>query len=480
MLDVLIIGGGVVGSAIARELARYQLDIALLERTADICNGQSKANTAIVHGGYDAKPGTQKAKYNVLGNTMMPQVCKELGVPYENNQSLVVSFSPDGRPQLEKLLHQGELNGVPGLSIIDREELRRREPNIGNTAYEALLVETGGIVCPYELTVGYAENAAENGVTFYRSAEVTKVEHLDSFFRVYTRFGTFDSRAVVNAAGLYSDFINNQLSQHQYHIHPRRGEYYLVDKTYAGTFKASIFQLPTVMGKGILVSPTVDGTLLIGPTAEDIEDKDDSRTTKEGLKKVLDAAALTWERIPGRSFITTFSGIRAHCDADDFVLGEAQDVPLFFNALGVESPGLTSAPAIAVDLAGEVAHKLGVQRKPDFNPIRKSIPTFREMSHTQRAAAIAANPDYAKIICRCEQVTEAEIRECIRRPVGATTLDGVKRRTRAGMGRCQAGFCTALVVDILSNELGISPLEATKFGGASYLLERRLFSKEVE
>ncbi|QEY35588.1 NAD(P)/FAD-dependent oxidoreductase [Caproiciproducens galactitolivorans] len=477
MMDVIIIGGGVVGCGVARELSRYKLNIALLEKTDDISNGQSKANTAIIHGGYDAKPGTLKAKFNVLGNKMYDKVCEELDVPHKRNTSLVVSFGPDGHAELEKLLQQGIENGVPGLSIIGQDELRRREPNIGSTAYEALLVETGGIVCPYEMTQAYAENAAMNGVTFYRQAEVTGIEKVEGGWKVISKAGTFTAKAVVNCAGLYSDVINNMVSEDKISIVPRRGEYYIVDKKYADAFHASIFQLPTKMGKGILVTPTVDGTVLLGPTAEDIDDKTDTRTTAEGLAKVLKFASLTWEHIPMRNFITTYSGLRAHCDRNDFVLGEAPDAPMFFNAAGVESPGLTSAPAIAQYLAEMIADKLSANKNENFNPIRKGIPKFREMNDEQRARAISINPDYAKVVCRCETVTEAEIREAIRRPVGARSVDGVKRRTRAGMGRCQAGFCTPRTVEILCEELHISPLEVTKFGGNSKYIESYLFEK---
>jgi glycerol-3-phosphate dehydrogenase len=477
MIDVIIIGGGVVGCGVARELSRYDLNIALLEKTDDISNGQSKANTAIIHGGYDAHPGTLKAKFNVLGNQMMDYVCEELDVPHSRNTSLVVSFDPDGHDKLMELQKQGESNGVSGLRIIGQDELRKREPNIGSTAYEALLVETGGIVCPYELTQAFAENAAMNGVNFYREAEVIAVEKQQDGWKVTSTAGTFAAKAVVNCAGLYSDQINNMVSEDKFTITPRRGEYYIVDKKFGDTFHASIFQLPTKMGKGILVTPTVDETVLIGPTAEDIDDKSDTQTTAEGLAKVLKYASLTWEHIPTRNFITTFSGLRAHCNRDDFILGEAQDAPLFFNAGGVESPGLTSSPAIAKHLAELVADRLGAGKKESFDPIRKGIPKFREMTDKQRAKAISINPDYAKIVCRCETVTEAEIREAIRRPVGARTVDGIKRRTRAGMGRCQAGFCTPKTLEILSEELHISPLEVTKFGGNSKYLEGYLFEK---
>ncbi len=477
MIDVIIIGGGVVGCGVARELSRYNLNIGLLEKTDDISNGQSKANTAIIHGGYDAHPGTLKAKFNVLGNQMFDGVCEELDVPHKRNTSLVVSFNPDDHDQLVALKKQGEINGVSGLSVIGQDELRKREPNIGSTAYEALLVETGGIVCPYELTQAFAENAAINGVNFYREAQVTAIERWEDGWKVTSTAGTFIAKAVVNCAGLYSDELNNMVSEDKIKIVPRRGEYYIVDKKFGDTFHAAIFQLPTKMGKGILVAPTVDNTVLIGPTAEDIDDKTDTRTTAAGLEKVLKYASLTWEHIPMRSFITTFSGLRAHCDRDDFVLGEAPDAPMFFNAVGVESPGLTSSPAIAKHLAEMVADKLNATKKENFNPIRKGIPKFREMTDEQRARVIAINPDYAKIVCRCETVTEAEIREAIRRPVGARTVDGIKRRTRAGMGRCQAGFCTPRTLEILSEELHISPLEVTKFGGNSKYLEGYLFAK---
>lgn len=477
MLDVIVIGGGVIGCSVARSLARYDLQIALLEKAADICEGQSKANTAIVHGGYDAKPHTLKAKYNVLGNQMFGALCSELDVPLKWNTSLVVCFSQDDIPKLEELKKQGEINGVPNLRIIGRDELQKREPNLSKNACAALLVENGGIVCPYELTVANAENAAENGVAFYRNAKVTEIQKGNGCWVVKSTTETFETKAVVNCAGINSDVINAMVSQDAFKILPRRGEYYILDKKYADVFHASVFQLPTKFGKGILVSPTVDGTVLIGPTAEDIDDKSDSRTTPEGLEKALKFGRLTWENIPLRDVITTFSGIRARGDRDDFILGEAVDAPLFFNAGAIESPGLTSSPAIARDLADRVAERLNAKINPSFNPIRKSIPKFREMDELTRAKAIAANPDYAKIVCRCETVTEAEIREAIRRPVGARTIDGIKRRTRAGMGRCQAGFCTPRTIQILCEELNLSPLEITKFGEDSRLLHRYLFEK---
>lgn len=479
MYDVIIIGGGVVGCAVARFLSRFQAKTMLLEKTNDICNGQSKANTAIIHGGYDCKPHTLKAKFNVEGNAMFRQMHDELDFPIKWNTSLIVSFNLEDHPALEKLLQQGRENGCRGeLRIIDEAELRRREPNVGKDAKEALLVGSGGICCPYEMTVAFAENAAMNGVEFRRNAEVTNLTKLpNGNWQVESSVGTFETRAVVNAAGIYSDVFNNMVSEDKVHIHPRRGEYYIVDKKYADMFHAAMFQLPTKMGKGILISPTVDGTLLVGPTAEDIEDKDDKRCTAEGLAKTIHFGSMTWNNIPMRGFITTFAGNRATGDKGDFVLGEPADAENFFNCCAVESPGLTSSPAIGKWLSEQIAGKLGLKENKAFNPIRKGIPKFREMTDAERVKAIAANPDYAKIVCRCETITEAEIREAIRRPVGARDVDGVKRRTRAGMGRCQAGFCTPRTVEILAEELGISPLEVTKFGGKSVLLKEHLFGE---
>ena len=479
MYDVIIIGGGVVGCAVARFLSRFQAKTMLLEKTNDICNGQSKANTAIIHGGYDCKPHTLKAEFNVEGNAMFQQMHDELDFPIKWNTSLIVSFNLEDHPALEKLLQQGRENGCRGeLRIIDEAELRRREPNVGKDAKEALLVGSGGICCPYEMTVAFAENAAMNGVEFRRNAEVTNLTKLpNGNWQVESSVGTFETRAVVNAAGIYSDVFNNMVSEDKVHIHPRRGEYYIVDKKYADMFHAAMFQLPTKMGKGILISPTVDGTLLVGPTAEDIEDKDDKRCTAEGLAKTIHFGSMTWNNIPMRGFITTFAGNRATGDKGDFVLGEPADAENFFNCCAVESPGLTSSPAIGKWLSEQIAGKLGLKENKAFNPIRKGIPKFREMTDAERVKAIAANPDYAKIVCRCETITEAEIREAIRRPVGARDVDGVKRRTRAGMGRCQAGFCTPRTVEILAEELGISPLEVTKFGGKSVLLKEHLFGE---
>ncbi len=479
--DVIVIGGGVVGCATARELTKYDLRVALLEKAADICAGQSKANTAIIHGGYDAKPGTRKAYYNVLGNDLFDTVCSELDVPYEWNTSLVVSFAPEEDPAIFELYDRGQKNGVPRLRVISHDEIMKREPNINPEARLALLVQNGGIVCPYELTIAYAENAAKNGADFFRSSPVTGVRREGDKWIVDTPARSFACKAVVNAAGLYADDIHNMVSPDKISIQPRRGEYYLLDKKYASSFHAAIFQVPGAMGKGILVARTVDGTTLLGPTAENIEDKSDTRTTAFGLGKALEGAKRTWPNLPTRAFITSFSGLRAHCDRDDFIISEVPGAPLFFDAAGIESPGLTSSPAIGYELADMVGKAMKAERNKGFDPIRKGIPKFRELTNEKRAQLIAENRDFSKIVCRCETVTEAEIREAIRRPVGAVTVDGVKIRTRAGMGRCQAGFCTPRVLEILAEELQV-PLEAIRKSGndSRYVYGKIFENKEAE
>lgn len=476
MRDVIIIGAGVIGCSIARELSKRELDVLVLERMDDVATGGcTKANTAIVHAGYDAKPGTKKAHYNVRGNPMFDQLAADLEFPFIRNTSLVVAFEGDDIQGLFDLFNRGVQNEVPDMQIIDETTLRKLEPNIGPKARAALRLGTGGIVCPYEMTIALAENAVENGVEFRLCAKVESVRPEDGHWVVKLENGEeMTTKTVVNAAGMYSDVFNNMVSAHKFNIFPRRGEYYMVDKTFKDTFNATIFQLPTDKGKGILVSRTVDGTVLLGPTANDIDDKEDTRTTAAGLAEVLKYAALSWENIPTRNFIGNFAGIRPRPSNGDFWVGEPDDAPNFFNAAGIESPGLTSAPAIAEDIAKWITERLNAKMKENFNPKRREIPKFRELSNEERAELIAKDPAYGRIVCRCETVTEGEIREAIRRPLGARSLDAVKRRTRAGMGRCQAGFCTPRVVEILCDELGIEPTEVTKFGGASSLLTGRI------
>lgn len=475
MYDVLIIGGGVTGSAIARELSRYDLKTALFEKGEDVCSGTSKANSGIAHAGFDAAPGSLKAKMNIRGSQMMEELSRKLDFPYKRNGSLVLCFDEKDRPRLEKLLQQGKENGVEGLEILEKKELLALEPALSEEVVCALHAPTGGIVCSFKLTIALAENAAVNGVEFHLNEGVKRVQPgTVEGYTVETGKGTYETRIVVNAAGLYGDEIHNQVSEEKLHITPRKGEYCLMDKKIGQLVSHTIFQMPTAMGKGVLVTPTVHGNLMVGPTATDISDKEGVDTTAEGLDEVLKKAALSVKSLPRGVTITSFAGLRAHEDHDDFILGEVKDAPGFFDAVGIESPGLTSAPAIGEWMAEKIVEKLRktqkVDEKKDFQETRKDIPNIASMDQAEAAALIAENPAYGTIICRCEKVTEGEIIDAIRRPLGARSLDGIKRRTRAGMGRCQAGFCSTKVMDILARELGIPLEEVTKAGGASKML----------
>ena len=462
MVDVVIIGAGVVGCSIARELSRYDLQIQVLERASDVCEGTSKANSGIVHAGFDAHPGTLKAKMNVAGNEKMEALSRELDFPFQRNGSLVLCFAEKDRDKLEKLLEQGIANGVKELRIIEKEELRQMEPDISREAVAALYAPTGGIVCPFGLTIAMAENAAVNGVEFKLETQVFSVKRKENHYLVTTSRGEVECLAVVNAAGVYADTFHNMVSGRRLHIIPRKGEYCLLDKKVGNYVHSTIFQLPTVYGKGVLVTPTVHGNLLIGPTAADIEDKEAVSTTGEGIADVQKRAALSVEKLPTKQIITSFAGLRAHEEGGDFVLGEPEDAPGFFDAAGIESPGLTCAPALGEYLAGLVAERLKAEKKENFVAARKGIPNMSLASEEERKKLIAENPAFADVVCRCELVTEGEILAAIHRPVGATTLDGVKRRTRAGMGRCQAGFCSPRTVELLARELNRDMAEITK------------------
>lgn len=454
MYDVIVIGAGVVGCGIARELSRYDWKVAVLERASDVCEGTSKANSGVAHAGFDAKPGTMKAKLNVEGSRMMEPLSKELDFPYIRNGSLVLCFDEENIPALQKLYGQGLANGVEDLEILRREQVIKIEPNISDGVVAALHAPTGGIICPFGLTIALAENAAVNGVTFHLNTEVQNIEKTEFGYRLSTAQGNFDTKAVVNAAGVYADRFHNMVSVEKIHIIPRKGEYCLMDKKVGKYVSHTIFQLPTVYGKGVLVTPTVHGNLLAGPTAVDVEDPESVNTTQAGMEDLLKRAALSVNGLPTKQIITSFAGLRAHEEGNDFVIGQAKDAPGFFDAAGIESPGLTCAPAIGKYLTELVLEYLPATKKQDFIASRKGIPSMALSSPKERKRLIAENPLYANVVCRCELVTEGEVLDAIHRPLGATTLDGIKRRTRAGMGRCQAGFCSPKTVEILARELG--------------------------
>ena len=471
MIDVAIIGAGVIGCAIARELSRCSLDICVLERESDVAEGTSKANSGIVHAGYDAAAGTLKAKFNPRGSAMFPSLVKELDVPYKQNGSLVISFSKEDTVRLEKMMENGRRNGLDDLEILNREQVLEICPQLSKKVVSALYAKHAGIVCPYELTVALAENAVLNGVKFFFDSSVSDISRIDGGYRLTLENGkTIEAKTVVNCAGVFADEINNMISENKLKIIPRKGEYCLFDRMTENIPPMTIFQLPNEMGKGVLVGRTVDGNMFVGPNAIEVDTRDNLETTAAGLDYVLKTASLSVGAVPTRQIITSFAGLRAHLESEDFEIGELKDAEGFFNVAGIESPGLSSAPAIGVYVAKLVAEKLSAGPNTEFNSIRHGIPKFREMTNEERSAKIKENPAYGRVVCRCETVTEAEIVDAIHRTPGATTLDGIKRRTRAGMGRCQSGFCTTRLLDILARELNLTEDAITKNGRGSELL----------
>ena len=470
MYDVIIIGAGVSGAATARELSRYKVNACVIEKEEDVCCGTSKANSAIVHAGYDAATGSLMAKLNVRGNQMMEQLAKDLDFPFKKNGSLVVCLHEEDMPNLQTLYDRGVANGVKDLRILNREELRAMEPNISDDAYAALYAPTAGIVCPFNLNIAMAENACVNGVEFKFDTEVTGLHPIEGGWAIETNQGTFETKYVVNAAGVYADTLHNMVSAKKIHITPRRGDYCLLDKTAGNLVSKTIFALPGKFGKGILVAPTVHGNLILGPTAIDIEDKEGTNTTREGLDQVIAKCGMNVKNIPMRSVITSFAGLRAHEDGHEFLIGELEDAPGFIDCAGIESPGLTSSPAIGEMVAEILREKLNLEKNENFVATRKGVLDPDALSKEERIELIRKNPAYGNIICRCEMITEGEILDAIHRPLGAKSLDGVKRRTRAGMGRCQAGFCSPRTMEILARERHVSMFDITKSGGDSKIV----------
>lgn len=470
MYDVIIIGAGVSGAATARELSRYKVNACVIEKEEDVCCGTSKANSAIVHAGYDAATGSLMAKLNVRGNQMMEQLAKDLDFPFKKNGSLVVCLHEEDMPNLQALYDRGVANGVKDLRILNREELRAMEPNISDDAYAALYAPTAGIVCPFNLNIAMAENACVNGVEFKFDTEVTGLHPIEGGWAIETNQGTFETKYVVNAAGVYADTLHNMVSAKKIHITPRRGDYCLLDKTAGNLVSKTIFALPGKFGKGILVAPTVHGNLILGPTAIDIEDKEGTNTTREGLDQVIAKCGMNVKNIPMRSVITSFAGLRAHEDGHEFLIGELEDAPGFIDCAGIESPGLTSSPAIGEMVAEILREKLNLEKNENFVATRKGVLDPDALSKEERIELIRKNPAYGNIICRCEMITEGEILDAIHRPLGAKSLDGVKRRTRAGMGRCQAGFCSPRTMEILARERHVSMFDITKSGGDSKIV----------
>lgn len=469
MYDIIIIGGGVIGCVTARELSRYRLKIAVVEAGSDVAVGATKANSAIVHAGFDAKEGTQKARLNVRGSEMMPKLCQELGVSYTQNGSLVLGFSDADRITLEALLTRGRNNGVKDLQILNRSALNRLEPNIGDEVLCALYAPTGGIVCPYGLAIAAMGNAMDNGAELFCNFAVDAIRKTDEGFIVCAGERSLKARRIINAAGVYADTVARMVGDSSFTITPRRGEYMLLDKACGKMIRSTLFQTPTAMGKGILVTPTVDGNLLLGPTAEDCNDKTCHQTTTQGLKSVSVQAQRYVKGINLRQTITSFCGLRAVGSTGDFIIN--RPVAGFINAAGIESPGLSASPAIAEELVHLLEEDgMKLTENPDFNPIRQPMHAFAHATAEEKNQWIHRDPAYGKIVCRCEGITEGELRAACRQNPKPADLDGLKRRTRARMGRCQGGFCTPSILNILSEELGKDLLTVTQNGNGNLLV----------
>jgi len=472
MFDVILVGAGVIGSMTARELSRYDLRVCLLEKGNDVAMGASRANSGIVHGGFDPKPGTLKARLNTAGIPKLYKAAKELSVPCIRNGSLVLAFGAEEEKNLRALYERGRENGIEALELLSGDEVRELEPRLSKEVTMALSSYEAGIICPYALTIAACGNAMDNGVELRRNFEVTEITHTDRF-TVKSRSGeTVEGKVLVNCAGLYADQIASLLNDGFFTLHPRAGEYLLLDKTEGGTVSHTIFQVPSKMGKGILVTPTCDGNLMLGPTAVDLTEKENNDTTFAGLEQVRTLAKKSVPDVNPRKVITSFTGLRAVEEHGDFIIRWSDQVENFLHLAAIDSPGLTCSAAIAEMAVSLIGRKLTLKPNPDFNPIRENPGAFRNMSEEEQNRFIKTHPAYGHIVCRCETVSEGEIRAAIRQNPPAWDVDGVKRRTRSGMGRCQGGFCAPTVMQLLSEELHIPMEEVTKRGRGSEMLRK--------
>lgn len=476
MYDVAVIGGGVVGGMISRRMSMYNVSCCIIEKENDVASGSTKANSAIVHAGFDAAEGTLKAKLNVRGSEMFPQLTKELGVKYKNNGSLVIGFSDEDKETISALYERGIKNGVKNLKVLTGDEAREIEPNLSDSVTSALYAPSGAIVCPYELTVAAIGNAMDNGCDLKLNFDVTDISEKDGFFEISSENDKIQAKYIVNAAGIFADKIAKMVGDDSFSITPRRGEYILLDKECGNIISHTIFRTPSKMGKGILVTPTVDGNLLTGPTSVNIDDKEDTGTTADGFEKIIGQAGENVRGIDYRKSITSFCGLRACGSTGDFIINSP--VSRFINAAGIESPGLSASPAIA-EMVEELLLEQGLElsKKDGYIPTRKAMHAFRELDMEEKNKIIKENPAFGKIVCRCETVTEGEILEAINTNPKPTDVDGVKRRTRSNMGRCQGGFCTPYIMELLSREMGVPMESITKSGGESFMITGK--TKEV-
>jgi glycerol-3-phosphate dehydrogenase len=469
MEDLVIIGGGVCGCSLLYALSRYRVRAVLLEKENDVGTGASKANSGIIHAGYDPEPNTLMAKYNVSGNRLMYELCAALDVPCKKTGSVVVGFDNTDRRTIQKLYERGIANNVSGLKIIGQDELRRLNPRLSKKAVCALYAETAGVVSPWEFALAQAEAAVGGGAEVRLDTGVQAIRKEAGHFVVETNRGNIDTRFVVNAAGVYADIISQMIEPKHFTIHQKRGQYFLMDHDASSLANTVIFQCPNENGKGVLVAPTAHGNLIVGPDNETVKNNDRSNTAA-GLAFVREMARKSIPDINFSQSIRTFSGVRANSDMKDFLVAESKEAPGFFNIAGIKSPGLTASPAIALDMVrmlGEAG--LSLEANPGFVAARR-VKRFKRMNTAERQQAIAENPRYAAIVCRCETVTEGEIVDALKRPLPPRSLDAVKRRCNSGMGRCQGGFCGPRVLELISRERGIPVEEIPQDRGGMYII----------
>ncbi|EPB8179409.1 NAD(P)/FAD-dependent oxidoreductase [Clostridium perfringens] len=460
MRDIIVIGAGVVGCSIARELSKYNLDVLVVEKNSDVSEGISKGNSGIVHAGYNEKIGTLKAKLNIEGNKIFDDLSRDLQFPFKRNGAFILAFSDEEMKTLESLKENGEKLGVEGLEILTREEALNIEPNLNKEIVGVLNVKTSGIVSPYEMTIALAENAAENGVEFKLNSKVTNIEKISEGYKVtLNNKEIVNGKLIINASGLEGAFLNNLVSMSKREINPVKGEYCLFDKVAGAMINKTLFQVPNKLSKGVLVTPTAEGNLLVGPNA--VEGKT-LETSREGIDEILDKSKKSLEELPVARILNTFSGIRPKTKGGDFIIEEVEDAKNFINVIGIDSPGLTAAPSIGVYVVNMIKEKLDLVEKKNFKKTREKIVRFAELSLEEKNKLIKEKPAYGHMVCKCEFVTEGEIVEAIHRPIKALTVDAIKRRTRASMGGCQGIGCTLPISKILSRELGIDISDINK------------------
>lgn len=470
MFDVAIIGAGVIGATIFRELTKYNLKIVVIDKENDVSMGSSKANSAIVHAGYDPKIGTLMAKYNVKGSLMFEELCKDLSVPYKNNGSLIIGFNDNDMKKINDLYENGNKIGVKGLKILSKKEILDKEKNLNPNVLGGLYAPTSGIVGPFEFTIALIENGVLNGGKVKLKSEIVKIEKDKTFKLITSNKEIIEAKYVINAAGVYADNIHNLIAKESFKITPIKGQYYVLDKNQGELVSHTIFQCPSELGKGVLITPTAHGNLLVGPNSEECKTKESSSTTRESLEFIKDTAMKTTDKINFGESIRNFSGLRANPDKEDFIVEENNYVKGFIDVAGIKSPGLSSSPAIALDVV-KILEKSGLKLEENkgFNPIRKQT-WFMGLSEKEKDEIIRKDPRYGRVICRCENITEGEIVEVIKNCFGSITLDGVKRRCRPGMGRCQGGFCMPIVQEIIARELNLNIEDVVLEKDNSYIL----------